>query len=240
MAIIFNRTLPVIAVPRSWEETDGMVASLQEWFNKLNGTLSSLVNEVNGFGGRTVHFFDSYASVPTLTLADAGTLVFVTDYNHLMRWTGSLWVFADGGNAFIAHFATAPPASAGWTLCNGTSQGYLVGGASLSVTLVTLPDLAGSPAYLKAAAAYTGSIVAAAGASGGQSADHTHTFSATTGVANDGWAGDFNNDGVLRSFANLTHGHAVSGTTSGTSGDHTHGAGTLEPAHLNMLPYFRQ
>lgn len=61
-------------------------------------------------------------SIMGLTANDAGKIVWVTDYNHLLRWSGSAWAFAPGdigSNYYVDGFAAAPN-SVGWHLADGT------------------------------------------------------------------------------------------------------------------------
>lgn len=200
------------------------------------------------------------ADQPTLGAGDAGYVAFVSDYGHFVRWTGSVWEFAPGdvGNGFFRAFAITPQET-GWALCDGSASDYLVvGGATLSATAITLPDLEGTAAYLKTAAAYSGSIVAGAGASGSTApgltgstaseSSHTHTGTTdntpnATGDTRDTSAVDMYGFSVTQhnhtftTGAGSAHSHGV-GTLAVDS--HTHGIGTLDPSHLNVLPYFRR
>lgn len=235
MSLTFRRALPLLisSLHANADEIESNWAAMQTWISKLTDTVTSIVDEVNALGGRTVRIFDTIAQVPgAFGPADAGTLVYVNDYQHLLRWTGTAWSFADGGNRFIALFTAAP--GAGWSLCDGSSQGYLVLGSTLTVGSLTLPNLAGSPAYLKSANAYSGTIVGAAGSSAGSTA----SLSGVTGGPNahitirEKDPADF-----TESIPSDTHTHGA-GTLSVDS--HSHGVGSLDMAHLNVLPYFRQ
>lgn len=88
------------------------------------------------------------ASIPTLGTNDAGFLFAVTDYAHLLRWSGTTWSFApgDGGSGMLALFEVDP--GTGWHLYDGSTVNYLK--ADGTTGSVTLPDLAGTAAYLKA------------------------------------------------------------------------------------------
>ena len=81
-------------------------------------------------------------SQPTLTGADAGYLAYVTDYGHLVHWTGTVWEFAPGdvGNKFRRDFMGAPQ-EVGWQLMDGSATTYLtVGAATLTTSAYTTPD----------------------------------------------------------------------------------------------------
>ena len=158
----------------------------------------------------------------TLAAADAGYLAFVTDYGHLVRWTGTVWEFAPGdvGNRFVRFFVGAPQDSAFWQLMDGTATTYLtVGAASLTTTAFITPNVTAGT-FIKVLAAFTGLIEAAiAPALSGSTAaeaSHTHAAGAVSGNTQ-------SNSGV------------VTGTT-GAEAAHTHAAGTLAgPAHTHTF-----
>jgi hypothetical protein len=142
----------------------------------------------------------TFANRPTdLGAQDEGFQWSVTDYGHLLRWTGTGWEFEDDHGGYIAGRAVAPDGN-GWQLCDGSSTNYLhVTGGAVSEVSYTTPNLNGTPAYLKWANAYTGTIVAA-------NAPTTGPFNAAAGGT-----------AVVQSVNN-----------------------NGEPAHLNLLPYFRR
>lgn len=148
----------------------------------------------------------------TLAAADAGYIAFVTDYGHLVRWSGTVWEFAPGdvGNKFRRDFMGAPQ-EVGWQLMNGDATTYLtVGAATLTATAFTTPNLTATPAFHKSIAAYTGAITAAGGASATE-AGHTHAAGAVSGST--------------ASESSHTHAAgAVSGSTA-SEASHVHGSG---------------
>lgn len=93
-----------------------------------------------------------------LGTAGKGTLVWVTDFNHLLQWLGSSWTWGpgEGGSGYIVDFAIAPVAL-GWHLVDGTLINVMK--ADGTVATVQLPTL---PAYRLGAAAYTSTTIAAA------------------------------------------------------------------------------
>ena len=62
----------------------------------------------------------------TLGTADAGYLVWVTDFEHVLRWSGSAWTFGLGDfrGGYMQFFAVAPTGN-GWVLVDGTATSYL-------------------------------------------------------------------------------------------------------------------
>ena len=253
--------VPLLGNPGNFEELEGSFSSLQVWLGKLQTNFQVIQSAV--LLGKVV-LSATRANVPTtLAVGDEGTLYYVTDYNHLVRWDGSAWQFADDGNGHIVHCSAAK--GLGWALCDGSTVDKLVvGAAALTTASVTLPNLTSTEAYLKTASSYNGSLVAAGGASGatapstdsqgghdhggatGSGGDHDHggatgSPSALVGVEGLG-AAQRPSDGHSHSIsASGTHTHSISsvGSHSHTVDSHTHALGTLDPRHLNMLPYFR-
>jgi hypothetical protein len=89
----------------------------------------------------------SLIGVPTdVDIHDAGLLVWVSDFGHLMRWTGTEWQFGpgDSGNGYYASFGVPGQARAGWwALCDGSTVNYLVAsGGVISTTDFETPIVA--------------------------------------------------------------------------------------------------
>jgi hypothetical protein len=193
------------------------------------------------------------ADQPTLTGSDAGYLAYVTDYGHLVRWTGSVWEFAPGdvGNKFLRMFFGAPQ-EVGWQLCDGSATTYLVvGGATLTTAAFTTPNISVSTAFIKTIAAYTGTInsAIAPGISGSvaNESSHTHAAGSVSGsTANESShthqlsSGNFtmsqptatttvdqNLDGATNTVAGSTHLHTIGTMSSDAGSAHAHGAGSL-------------
>lgn len=249
-----------------WETARGMLA---DDLRRLQTTINRTWDVAHNVDGtqRAVSFGDilgqavgTFGEQPTgLTIDNDGMLYFVTDYGHLVRWNGTLgvWNFAPGdvGNGFFRDYAIVPQ-EAGWALCDGSVTTYLVvGGPTLTVANFTTPNLSGSPAYKKSAAAYTGTINAAGATSsdgahthGTTSLNHAHNYFTNTGVrtsalfdievATTGGTGLF--------VPSNAHVHSNAGTTTFTdpatttdsNGAHTHTTG--DPARLSVLPYFKR
>lgn len=65
------------------------------------------------------------ATLPTdLLTEDTNFLVNVTDYAHLLEWTGTAWTWgpAELGSGFIMTFLNAPNPTTGWQLCDGSAN----------------------------------------------------------------------------------------------------------------------
>jgi hypothetical protein len=93
------------------------------------------------------------ASLPTgLGASDAGFLAWVTDYGHILQWSGSAWGWAPGeqGSGMDVFFEV-DPTGVGWHLVDGSTVSYLKANGTLGS--VTLPNLSGtspSPSFLVA------------------------------------------------------------------------------------------
>jgi len=84
------------------------------------------------------------AALPSdLTSTDAGFLVNVTDYNHLLQWSGSSWGWGPGdfGGGFTVPFVN-PPTSMGWHAADGSTVNQLQPNGGISPVVV--PNTAGS------------------------------------------------------------------------------------------------
>lgn len=167
------------------------------YFQLENGLLQQIVQLVNKVIGVATF---TLAAQPTLALADAGFVGFVTDFAHLVMWTGAAWIFLDDCGGSFKDFAL-PPQGNGWQLCDGSATSILTVGATLTAPAFNTPNLTATPTYKKSAAAYTGALNAASG---------------VTGVANSGDA----SPGVSGNTDNASPG--LSGNTDDES-SHTHG-----------------
>jgi hypothetical protein len=193
------------------------------------------------------------ATLPTdLGASDKGFLAHVTDYGHLLQWSGTAWGWApgDAGSGLIHGFLSAPTGS-GWHLCDGSTVKMLNADGTLSQ--VTLPNLANA-AYLKLATATAVGPNAASGQTAAVSAgtpSGTNSAPAFTGAADT--TSTESADATVQSGSGATvaaAGHTHTVTPSGTvaaptfTGDalaaHAHGPGTLDLNNTQLLAYFRQ
>jgi hypothetical protein len=102
------------------------------------------------------------ALAATLTTTDTGLLVNVTDYAHILQWSGSAWTWGPGesGSGYFQDFAIAPTGS-GWHACDG-STGIKYLKADGTTGTITVPNTASTPAYRKSASTYSATISSAA------------------------------------------------------------------------------
>lgn len=87
------------------------------------------------------------AALPTdLTTRDSGLLVHVTDYAHLLRWSGAAWGWAPGeaGSGFLLTFVNPPAPPEGWTDASSAPQNVPTLLADGSIVFVNVPATPGS------------------------------------------------------------------------------------------------
>lgn len=231
-----------------------------QWFQQQAGNIAAMATSINTVPG--VNLF-TVATQPTLGAGDVGFIGILTDYDRMVFWTGTTWL-ALGDCARFVDLPVAPTGP-GFQLCDGTVTSYLVCGASLTETSFTTPDLISTPAYRKAAAAYTGTIAAKA-APTTTGTGTTGTGTTGTGTTGTGVTGT-DVTGIPSAFfaANVIQGWTSGGSVSPPSNAHTHtvpaltipglsvpslsvpglsvpalSIGAIEMANLGVLPYFRR
>jgi hypothetical protein len=183
------------------------------------------------------------ALAAVLGAGDAGLLVEVTDYAHILRWDGAAWEWGPGetGGGFVAAFAI-DPTGAGWQLCDGTTVAYLESDGT--TTNYTTPDLigAGAEAYLKLGDTVSGPNAATAPTFTGGSVDAAATGITATTSATGTTTTIQNGAGVNVTLPSQAHVHAVNVTDP--THTHTIGAGSVaddgEPRNMVLRPWFRR
>ena len=185
--------------------------------------VDKVINSVIPSGTSTSSLFTLSSVVQTgiPPTAPSGTILWVSDFDHIIRYNGSGWQMIDGGNLRIS-FCVADP-GIGWHLCDGSTVAYLNANC-VSTSLITLPDLrtAGSPAFFKTGDTYTGSVVAAVTPTA-TNPSPTGTPSTTTSFTQGA--------GATVTVASPTHTHTIGNPTVSLPGDPV--------PELVMLPYFR-
>lgn len=78
-----------------------------------------------------------------LALSDINFLAEVTDYAHLLMWTGKAWTWASAepGSDFIVLFLNGPNPQTGWQLCDGSAN-IPVLQSDGTLNFVTVPNTA--------------------------------------------------------------------------------------------------
>ena len=134
---------PIQTPSQDKSSLSGFTKQWVDWFTTIVTHLTQQIAQIIGLSFQNF----TQATLPNLTTADAGALIHVTDYNHVLQWTGSGWEWGpgDAGGGFIQGFLTAP-VSTGWKICDGSTANMLNGDGT--VTAVKLPDYT-TAAYLK-------------------------------------------------------------------------------------------
>ncbi len=186
------------------------------------------------------------ALAATLGTNDAGLLVEVTDYRHVLRWTGSAWSWGPGedGRHDFVDMPVAPDDLTGWQLCDGTTVAYLKGDGSTAN--FTTPNL--TTGVYRKGGTYTGTINTASGSAtlSGDTADessHTHGISLTSAAPVGSTAVQ---SGAGTNVASITHQHGVTGTSNAGSAHHHSLSGASATLSGNLVDniavpvYFRR
>lgn len=179
----------------------------------------------------------------TLGAGQSGLLVNVTDYAHVLQWTGSGWQRGPGDteHSDTFHWFGSSPGDVGWASCTGGTAHYLQYNGSLGTR--TLPDLT-TAEYLKATAAtYSPAGTAAlpptlAGASTGAAVTGISVSPATaasgnipqgTGAPITALVPPFTGGGAV---TDPGHTHSISSATTSLPGDPI--------AHIPVIVWYRQ
>ena len=164
------------------------------------------------------------AIAATLSAANKGQPVYVTDYDHTLYWTGAAWSFRNGERSdYTQLFHDAPTPSVGWHICDGSAGvSYLKSDGTLGTK--TLPDLVGSPSFVELSNASTGVITAAVHPT---VTNTLATSPATTGVTATG-PGSTAASNPTTTSTSTTVNVTTSGSTAVATGTHTH---TVNHAH---------
>lgn len=164
-------------------------------------------------------FSGNLANIPAnLTASDEGLVYEAEDFGHVYRWNGTAWKWAPGevGAGYIMPFQIAPT-GVGWQLCNGATVSYAKEDGSTAN--VTLPNLTGSPAYMRFDAAVGVNAAVAPTVAG---------LPLTTGAPS---STQEVQSGTGVTVASDAHTHNIAAITINTNG---------EPARVQLLPYFRR
>lgn len=203
------------------------------------------------------------SATPALGVPDAGLLMQWSTYSRVYRWSGTAWERAPGedpGNGttrMFGDFSGAP--GTGWALCDGSV--VTVTNNDGTTGSFTTPNFSGY--YAKAAAAYTGTQIAAtvptgtvtSTFAGAPMANHTHNMpiSLDTGTPQIYISDSYGTGSptitakaLIAATANTTAGlaplevsDASAGTPAGLVASGFTGTTAGEPAHIDILKYVR-
>ena len=179
-----------------------------------------------------------------LGTSDTGLLFEVTDYDHVLQWTGAAWTWGPGeiGSGYYQLYEDAPNTIgvSAWQICDGTAVDRL--NADGTVTNVTTPNLT-TAAYLKggitsAAVAAAGGLTTAVsgGTPAGTNSAPVFTGDAANSVANAAVGTD---PAVIHPYTPTGTVSAPTFTGSALAG-HTHGPSTLELRNKQARLYYRR
>jgi hypothetical protein len=159
-------------------------AAFVDWFYFETDTLVLYLSVAGawqyagGYDLRTQAQLAAYAA--TLTAADVGTLVWVSDYAHMLKWTGAAWTRGPGDPEHSDTFQIfgAAPTDTGWHACDGSTVNFLKYDGTLGSR--TLPNTNATPAYVILASTYSATITAAVVPTFAGTLDTTSAVSAGT------------------------------------------------------------
>lgn len=205
------------------------------------------------------------STLPTdLGVADTGFLFEVTDYAHLLQWSGTGWGWAPGDEQsnYIRGWLAAPSPATGWKLVDGKGDDgstigashpvkYLKSDGTLgSITSATvapcLPDLTAGTNFLALGAANTGTNAAVAPTINTEPTVSSDSAGTPTGSADNATlstTSSFQSGGAATAVTQVSHNHTL---TMNAMGTHTH---TLSggiwnadgtPKSVVLIPYYRK
>lgn len=217
-----------------WETDTGLVYQAQK---NAAGTLLAWVY-FSGTYQRTQSQLTALAA--TLGANDADLPVEVTDYRHILRWTGTAWECAAGEvlGGFIQGFAVDPDPTTGWQYCDGTATTYLKkDGTTGNFTTPDLTSAANKAAYLKLGTPVAGPTAATAPAFTGTPVTPTGTVSA---IAATPTAPMTSAVAAGQNTANNTHTHPAPTVTINAITPAGTVDATGEPRNYELRPWFRK
>lgn len=183
---------------------------------------------------------NTLANMPTdLGTGDVGFLFDVSDYSHVLQWTGAAWTWGPGdtGSGYYQLFEAAPSGygANAWQISDGSTVARL--NSDGTTTNVALFDLT-TPAYLKgglgssapaAASGLTTSV--SAGTPAGTNAEIAATLTGAVQRRNDAPTSD---------TTEQSHTHPAPTFTGNQLAGHDHGPNTLELRSFSKLLYYRR
>ncbi len=257
--------LPVILHHAYWLFLHAFQSVMQLMASAINTLQADVVTLQDAVSLERKAQADLAALAATLTAADAGLLVEVTDYRHVLRWSGSVWTWGPGedGRHDIVGLPVDPDDTTGWQLCDGTTVAYLKGdGTTANFATPDLTSAANKAAYLKLGTPVSGPNAATAPGFSGSGATTGATSGGTPAGTNSAPAFTGNAIGFTTNTAanaagltfltgpatqNITGSVAAPTFTGSALATHTHSvtaAGTVdatgEPRNYELRPWFRR
>jgi hypothetical protein len=227
---------------KNTDQNTGMSQPWVRWLLSIFTTLSQQVASINGSTIVDSSQADLGALAGTFTAANTGQIVYVTDYNHTLRWTGTgfTWGPGENGSGYITPFLNDPSPTTGWQLCDGSGTTKLNSDGTISA--VTVPNY-GTAAYLKlSSAAPVAGPTAASGASGSTSGGTPSGTNSNPDTGDDVGGGTVVQVGVGATVAAEPHHHTTTAPvfTGNALAGHTHSPGTLELERTQLKAWYRR
>jgi hypothetical protein len=247
--------MPVITIPvpppmrdkfigpvdgRNTDQNTGMSQPWVRWILNIFTTLSQQVSSINGSTVIDSSQANLGALASTLGPANSGQQVYVTDYNHVLRWdgTGFGWGPGENGSGYISAFLNDPSPTTGWQLCDGSGTTKL--NSDGTVSAITTPNYA-TASYLKLGTAVVAGPTAASGVTGATSAG-TPTGTNSNPATGNNSANVVVAAGVGTTVAADPHTHTTTAPvfTGNALGTHTHSPGSIELQRTQLKGWYRR
>ena len=247
--------MPVITLPvppptrdlftgKAGQNTDANTGISQPWIRWFISIFTTLSQQVASINGSTV-VDSTQANLSTLASTfgpgNSGQLVYVTDYNHQLRWNGSGfdWGPGEDGSGYILPFLNDPSPTTGWQLCDGSATTKLNSDGTTSPVVV--PNY-GTPSYLKlGSGAPVAGPTAPSGVSGATSAGTPSGTNSAPATGNNS-ANVVVAAGVGTTVAADPHTHTTTAPvfTGNALGTHTHTPGSIELERTQLRAWYRR
>jgi hypothetical protein len=231
-------------VGKGGQNTDVNSGISRPWYIWLKSVFDTLIAQTNAISGSTiVNSTQANLSIlaGTLTPANAGQLIYVTDYNHMLRWngTGFEWGPGENGSGYITPFLNDPSPTTGWQVCDGSGTTKL--NSDGTVSAVTVPNYA-TASYLKlGSAAPVAGPTAASGVTGATSAGTPTGTNSNPDTGNNS-ASTIVAAGVGATVAADPHTHPTTAPvfTGNAMTTHTHAPGSIELQRTQLKAWYRR
>lgn len=229
--------------------TSGVSLAWTKWFQSI---ATQLIAQAQSIVASAIGNHPQNDLPTNLGPNDKGFLINVSDYAHILQWTGTGWAWGPGdpGSGYVAPFLSVPT-QVGWHLCDGSTVQRLNSDGSL--TNVVLPDFT-TAVYLKLGTLLAMGPNAASGATLATSAgtpsgtNSSPAFTGTPGTTGNESADTANvavTGATSVAAAPHTHPFTPAGTVSAPAftgsplAAHSHGPGTLDLLNTSLLAYYR-
>lgn len=233
-------------IDKSGRDADVNTGISRAWYLWLKNTFETIIALVTSVSGSTIiNATQSELSglAALLGPGDTGQLVYVTDYNHTLRWTGTgfAWGPGENGSGYISAFLNDPSPTTGWQVCDGTLTSKLNSDGTISA--VTVPNYA-TASYLKlGSAAPVAGPTAASGVTGATSAGTPTGTNSNPNTGNDTDAGFLamaDPAGTLVALNPHVHTTVAPVFTGNAMATHTHAPGTVELQRTQLKAWYRR